>query len=316
MLTTPLAALAAGVIALAASALPVSASAAAPKRLKVDAVAGGTRLLGVADVKTLAMATADGAVVLHDDTGARRTLPARGGCSPSATGAGLIAWSCRGTDLAAFTVLITDLAGLERGRVAVRADTHDSGALAVGAQWVEYLQPDPDGKFPPRGWVNWHTSELMTIDATATATWPDLDAPGLVASYCRGVRAEAFLPSPGDVAPAAARPVQFRAPWAIVDTRRGIPDPSNPVRHRVLRCGSGHALEVPDSLTRAAAVTLGDGWVAWTPRGGNGATHLMRLTDRRRYMVRARGRALFTAGRLWVVATNGAKLSRATLPRR
>ncbi|UUY05264.1 hypothetical protein LRS13_07005 [Svornostia abyssi] len=73
---------------------------------------------------------------------------------------------------------------------------------------------------------------------------------------------------------------------------------------------------MPESLTTATVATLGDGWVAWTPRRGTGATHLMRLADRRRYVVRVRGIATFTARHVWVGPYGSTRLSRVALPRR
>lgn len=327
MLKASLAILAAA--ATAAGAAPTGAPAAPPQRLKAATVTGGGTVLGAADATSLASRAADGTVILQDDAGGQRGLPPLAGCQADAVGSGLIAWDCRAAAPAgapppapqpapqALPIVVTDLAGTERGRALVPYPGGNalSDTRAVGTQWVEHVSPDPNRKAAgTRLWTNWHTGEQKTIDPSAQGIWPSLDAEGLVTAYCSPVRAEKLLPGPGDTTPAGVRPVQYRAPWAIIDSRSGPARPSNPVKHRVLRCGSGHVEQVPASLTVGRAVTLGDGWAAWTPRTGSGATQLLRLSDGRRYVTSVKGTASFTSGSLWVVSPSGAKLSRVTLP--
>ncbi|UUY05265.1 hypothetical protein LRS13_07010 [Svornostia abyssi] len=181
-------------------------------------------MLGAADAATLAVEGADRSVILHRDDGGRPELPAPSGCGPSAVGSGLIAWDCppyaSGSLAQASSVVLTDLAGVEQGRATVPRGTNRSGALAVGAQWVAYL--DVPEKWAVRFWINWHTGEQKTYDVTQTAIRADLDAPGLLAPYCPGVRADAIVNSgSGDTTQPGTRPVQFRPPWAIVDVRPG-----------------------------------------------------------------------------------------------
>lgn len=311
----------------AAALLPATAPAAAPQRLAAPAVHAPGTVLGAADRETLAVRAADGSVVLLGDDGARPHAPAVVGCTADAVGSGRIAFDCADVPAPGAppeqqrrvrTVVVTDLVGAEEGRVSVPYAYGLNPARAVGAAWVEHLAPDPNGKVPGMPvWTSWRTGEQRTLDDKDPAIHADLDRPGLAAPYCAGMRAQPIPGGNGSFA-APLRPVQYRAPWALVDTRVGAPRPSNPVRHVLRRCGLARAATAPASLTTASVATLGEGWVAWRARGGNAATlQLLRLRDRRRFVAPAAGvgTVVLTARSAWVAAPDSASLRRIALPR-
>jgi hypothetical protein len=322
-------ALAAVVLAVAA---PTAALAGPPKRLTPRVVATGAVVLGTADASTIVLTTNSGSVLVRNDAGAQRSVVAPAGCTAAAAGGGVIAWDCGDTKtetasgaLQRFVrhVVVTDLAGAVAGVTDVSHVGELSKTVAVGGQWVEHFERDPNLKGGSILRTNWHTGEQRVLGDSDARVRADLDRADLVAPYCAPIRAQAIENWPG-YAGNLLRPVQYRAPWAIVDTRIDS-RPQHPVRHELRRCGLARSVTAPASLTTGIDVVLGVGWVAWLPRGTTSALQLLRLSDRRRYVVADAWSATpytptgpwisFTTGRLWLV-DGAARVRSVALPRR
>ncbi|HMJ33038.1 MAG TPA: hypothetical protein VK501_03895 [Baekduia sp.] len=320
MLKTPLAILA---VAATMAAAPTAALAGPPNPLKATTVLNGYDAPQVAEPGALAFRTSDGTAGVIDDALVQQRVPPVAGCRFAAAGGNHLAWDCGGELLqnrqnpsdskSVRHVAITDLAGtvLARPDVILR-DGQPSAPDVVGSQWLRVSTP---GNKSDARWVqNWRTGELRSGQDDAQATHFDYDAATLVLPYCAPIQAQAVAWSDSYSGP-SYRPVEYRGGWAIVDTRTGHPVPTNPVHHELRRCGLARPVKAPASLTTAIAVTLGDGWVAWRPRGTAARLHVMRLSDRRRWVVAARGRAMLTAASLWVADDATRQVSWARLPR-
>jgi hypothetical protein len=315
-------------VAAIAAAAPAVALAGPPKRLTPTVIATGATVLGTADASTVALQTNAGSVLVRDDAGAQRSVAAPAGCAVGAVGGGVIAWDCADTEtkIGDFWghvrhMVVTDLAGAVVGTPNVSHVGELSKTSAVGGQWFEHFERDPNLKGGSILRTNWHTGEQRVLGDRDASVWPDLDRAGLVAPYCAPIRAQEVENWSGYTGP-LLRPVQYQAPWAIVDTRV---DTRHPLRHELRRCGLARSVIAPASLTTAREAVLGVGWVGWRPRGTTSTLHLLRLSDRRRYVVAAarwlsssfpeRPSISFTTRRLWLV--DGAATVRSViLPRR
>ena len=311
-------------VAVIAATAPATALAGPPRRLTPKVVATGATVLGTADASTIALMTDAGSVLVDNDAGAQRSVAAPVGCTAGAVGGGEIAWDCGDTPAASTPVprairhvVVTDLAGAVVGTTDVPYANKLSKAAAVGAQWVQHTSPDPNRKAVGTVlWTNWHTGEQRVLDRRDGGVWPDPDRADLVAPYCAPIRAQAIEDWPG-YAGNLLRAVQYRAPWAIVDTRSDV---RHPLHHELRRCGLARPVTVPASLTTAREAVLGVGWVAWRPRTTTSTLQLLRLSDRRRYVV-ASGRSsssstiVFTTGRLWLADPGTATVRSVALPR-
>ncbi len=313
-------------VAAIAAAAPTAALAGPPPRLTSRVVATGATVLGAADASTIALKTNAGSVLVRNDAGEQRSVTAPAGCTAGAVGGGVIAWDCGDTKaetaggvvVRPFVrhVVVTDLAGGVVGTTDVPYVYEMSKTVAVGGQWVEHFQPDPNGKGGGIVRTNWHTGEQPVLGRDRDASvWPDLDRADLFAPYCAFVRAQEIEGWDGYVGP-LLRPVQYRAPWAIVDTRAGS-QPQQLIHHELRRCGLARLVTAPASLTTAREAVLGQGWVAWRPRGTTTTLQLLRLSDRRRYAVDAASASIsFTTGRLWLADPGAATVRSVALPRR
>jgi hypothetical protein len=315
------------VVAALAATAPTAALAGPPPRLTPRVVATGATVLGAADASTIALKTNAGSVLVRNDTGAQRSVAAPAGCTVGAVGGGVIAWDCGDTettsgDARRFVrhIVVTDLAGAVVGTTDVTYGNEYMTTAAVGGQWIEHVVPDSQGKGigHSRPAANWHTGEQRVIDDRDASVRLDLDRAGLLAPYCAPVRAQAIEDWSGYYGP-LLRPVQYRAPWAIVDTRI---DTRHPIHHELRRCGLARPVTAPASLTTAREAVLGVGWVAWRPRGVTSTLQLLRLSDRRRYVVVA-GRSspfftttFFTTGRLWLADAGTTTVRSVALPHR
>jgi hypothetical protein len=272
-------------------------------------------------------------VLVRNDAGAQASVAAPAGCNAGAVGGGVIAWECGDTKMAtadgAFPrsvrhMVVTDVAGGVVRAADVPYAYEMSKAVAVGGQWVEHFQPDLNGKGGDIVRTNWQTGAQPVLGRDRDASvWPDLDRADLFAPYCRPIRAQEIEGWDGYVGP-LLRPVQYRAPWAIVDTRTDS-RPHHPIQHELRRCGLARRVTAPASLMTASEAVLGVGWVAWRTRDATSTLHLLRLSDRRRYVVAGAWSKIpytpwrpwisFTTGRLWLA--DGAPAVRSVaLPRR
>jgi hypothetical protein len=319
-------------VAAIAAAAPAAALAGPPTRLTPRVVATGATVLGTADASTIALTTNAGSVLVRNDAGAQHSVAAPAGCTAGAVGGGVIAWDCGDTKtetasgaLQRFVrhMKVTDLAGTLVWTTDVPYAYELSKTVAVGGQWVEHFEPDSNGKGGAILRTNWHTGEQRALVRDLDASvWPDLDRADLFAPYCAPIRAQEIKGWDGYVGP-LLRPVQYRAPWAIVETRI---DTRHPFHQELRRCGLARHVTAPASLTTAAKAVLGQGWVAWLPRGTTTTLQLLRLSDRRRYVVPAswssifftleRSSISFTTGRVWLADAGVATVRSVALPRR
>jgi hypothetical protein len=317
-----------------AAAAPTAALAGPPKRLTQRVVATGAVVLGATDASTIALETNAGSVLVRNDAGAQVSVAAPAGCTAGAVGGGVIAWDCGDTKTKRGDfwghvrhMVVTDLAGAVVGTPDVPYSAEMSTSLAVGGQWVEHFERGDNDKGVWLVRTNWHTGEQRFTPDRDASVRPDLDRADLFAPYCAPVRAQATGGDQYGYGP-YLRPVQYRAPWAIVDTRMGS-QPHNLVHHGLRRCGLERLVTAPASLTMADTAVLGVGWVAWSTRDSTTTLHLLRLSDRRRYIVTARWSSSspnfntwrprpwisFTTGRLWL-ADGAATVRSVALPRR
>lgn len=311
-------------VAVVAAAAPTAALAGPPPRLTSGVVATGATVLGTAAASTIALTTDAGSVLVRNDAGAQHSVAAPAGCTAGAAGGGVIAWDCGDTKTetaggvvsrSVRHVVVTDLVGAVVGTTDVRHSGELSTTGAVGGQWVEHVERDPNGKGAHVVRTNWQTGEQPVLGRDHDASvWPDLGRASLFAPYCAPVRAQEIEGWDGYGGP-LLRPVQYRAPWAIVDTRIDS-RPQHSIRHELRRCGLARLVTAPASLTTAMEAVLGVGWVAWRTRGATFTLHLLRLSDRRRYVVAGWWSDIsFTTGRLWLSDDAGLVRSVA-LPRR
>ena len=277
---------------------PAAADAARPRVLIPHQLAPGLAWIGATDPATAAFATTSGTFLRPDD-GPATSVPAPGGCGPSAAGDGLIAYQCgpsvvdAGTRLAHLAV--TDAAGRELARVDQRTpltNGEPSAPDAIGRQWIH--TPEQDYHYYFDHYVNWRTGEVRSSNV-ADGTVADLGAPGLTAALCAPLKP---VIAPGGIADLGPNtlPVTVRGRWVLI---RGRDSPDGP-HHRLYRCGSAVPVRLPAGF--GVRPVLGDGWLA-DARHGDGI-HLLRLADRRPFRVRVSvsgyGELHFSRGRLYV----------------
>ncbi len=308
-------------IALLAAFAPAAAASAGsvetPKPLAATSLHAAGTVLGAADRATIALREGDGSVLLLGDGDKRRTLAARPGCVPAAAGSGVIAWDC------VATVDITDLAGAQQGsfpRYTAPGAQSPAVTSSVGSQWVFQVVPPADRGYGVR-WTNWRTGATRSDDPTDPRLSYGLDTPALTAPYCGPIAASPVGATPDqNYEGPALRPVQYRAPYALIDSRTGPARPGNPVRHTLRRCGNAGFVKVPPSFTTAPAAVLGGaGWVAWRPASGSGALQIMRAATSRRFVATRAIATLkapaivFTRSNVWV-QTSARTIARVALP--
>ena len=189
---------------------------------------------------------------------AATSVAAPPGCTAGAVGGGVIAWDCGDTrtETASAAVsrfvrhmVVTDVAGAVVGTTDVPYAYELSKTVAVGGQWVEHFQPDPNGKGGGIVRTNWQTGEQPVLGRDRDASvWPDLDRVDLFAAYSRsGDRGLGRLQR--------AAPASGPVSRAVGDRRHpGRRAPSAPPRPASLRPGAArHRTGLTDHSPRGGA---------------------------------------------------------------
>jgi hypothetical protein len=295
-----------GLIAISPSASPAASTVPAVRVLHAHRVAEDAFLLGQADATTVAFrAPSSGSVVvMRGDDGAVTTVTAPSGCLARAAGGGRLAYSC-GVDTptadgggVVHHLAVTSLAGDDAVRVDAVGTVNYDGTWAgaptgVGAQWIRA----PDGCYHCGAWwedVNWRTGEVRETHQGDPRAYEDLDVPALTAPLCPPLRATR-APADRDEPPLTT--VTVRGRWVVIRRGQGA---------TLYRCGTANPVTLPAPFS---SPVLGDGWVGQLSRrvkGTRWTADLLRLSDRRRFAVRAMsgaarssGSLMFTHGRLY-----------------